>query len=622
VIQTLRRLLATVALLIGGMTTALAAHPLGASVADFTPHGTQPGLASPFYASQSCQFCHRGTHAADAQTMPFNTWSGSMMANATRDPLFWAALDVANHDGTTHGAPGVGDYCLRCHAPKAWYGGRVVKDGSGGTVDGSNGCKLTGSYDALDDNDNDFSGESCHFCHRTVDRGPGGEAPYTHNANAWIDDGDCNGQGEPCRHGPYNYTVGGNEPPHAWAYSTYLQQSQQCGLCHNVTTPDTSTGPLRTLRDATGVDTGVPFPVERTYSEWLQSDFGDLIFRDALGDAQVGVPLLSRGRSCQDCHMPNSSDPLARACVYDSAGGSRTGNLAVHSLVGGNTWIPTVLSGEFGAALNRVAEFAQTTQWARAMLQGSAQVSVAPVAFVAPAGATPGSATVSVQVTNLSGHKLPTGYAEGRRAWIDLQVRAAGGALVFESGAYDAATGTLTADAQIKIYEVRQGIWDAGSNSCATSAGGREQFHFVLADCIAKDNRIPPLGFVGGGDIETRPVGYTYPVTPGNATHLVNYDRTSYTVTVPPGTALPLSATATLYYQTASRDYIEFLRDEAVAAAIPSEQTMCASSRAQPLTVGPQTRSRGQYAYDLWTTPAYGRSPPETVGAATASLGP
>ena len=612
-IHALARLLAAAAFLIGGMAGSLAT--------DFTPHGTQPGLVSPLVSSQTCQFCHRGTHSADAQTMPFNTWSGSMMANATRDPLFWAALDVANHDGATHGAPGVGDYCLRCHAPKAWYGGRVVKDGTGGAVDGSNGCRLTGSYDAVDDENNDFSGESCHFCHRTVNHGPANEAPYLQNANAWIDDTDCNGQGEPCRHGPYNYIAGNGEPPHAWAYSTYLQESQQCGLCHNVTTPDTSSGPLRTLRDATGVDTGVPFPVERTYSEWLQSDFGDLVFRDGIGDAPAGVPALARGRTCQDCHMPDSNDPLARACIYDSAGGSRTGDLAVHKLVGGNTWMPVVLSGEFGTALNRVAEFAQTAQWARAMLQGSAQVSVTPVAFVAPAGSTPGSASVTVQVTNVSGHKLPTGYAEGRRAWVNLQLRDANGVLIFESGAYDAASATLTVDAQAKVYEVRHGIWDAGSSTCATSAGGKEQFHFVLADCIAKDNRIPPLGFAGGSDIETRPVGYAYPTVPGKPA-LVNYDRTSYSAAVPPGTPLPLSATATLYYQTASRDYIEFLRDEAVAAAIPSEQALCAGARAQPLTVGPQTRTRGQYAYELWTTPAYGKSPPETVGTAAVSLGP
>ena len=42
-----------------------------------------------------------------------------MMAQAGRDPLFWAALDVANND-----VPGIGDFCLRCHSPAGWLDGR------------------------------------------------------------------------------------------------------------------------------------------------------------------------------------------------------------------------------------------------------------------------------------------------------------------------------------------------------------------------------------------------------------------------------------------------------------------------------------------------------------------
>jgi hypothetical protein len=36
----------------------------------------------------------------------------SMMGNTLRDPLFLAALTVAEQD-----RPGVGDWCLRCHTP-------------------------------------------------------------------------------------------------------------------------------------------------------------------------------------------------------------------------------------------------------------------------------------------------------------------------------------------------------------------------------------------------------------------------------------------------------------------------------------------------------------------------
>ncbi|MEO8671358.1 MAG: hypothetical protein ABI411_08600 [Tahibacter sp.] len=593
---------------------------------DYTPHASQPGLSNILAPSESCRACHRGPSVVDAQTMPYNSWAGSMMANAVRDPVFWAALDVANHDGATNGAPDVGDFCLRCHAPKAWYDGRVRKNGLGGTVNGSNGCLLQGDYDNVPSSvgssnmvERDYGGESCHYCHRLMDHGPLGEPKYLQNANTWLDDGDCDGQGEPCRRGPYTYAEG-EGPPHAWNYSTYHQSSDICGSCHNVTTPDTSAGPLRTLRDAAGVDTGVPFPIERTYNEWKQSDFGDLIFRDRLGDALAALPQLARARQCQDCHMPNSSDAEARACIFDNPG-ARTNDLRVHTLTGGNTWIPGVLKGQYGTALDRNAEFDQTIVWARQTLQASARVDTSITSFVPPVGPTQGSLVAQVKVTNLSGHKLPTGYVEGRRMWIDFVVRDHNGALLFESGAYNAGSATLTADAQAKVYETIHGIWDAGTSTCKhTDVGGNPEFHFVLNNCIAKDNRIPPLGFSGAADVETRPVAYTYPTVAGS-TRLVNFDLSNYSVSVPTGTALPLSVTATLKYQTSSREYIEFLRNQAVTFSFPGENTMCSAGPDRPFAVGPQGQTRGQYLYDLWNNPTYGKSPPEDVAGATASAG-
>ncbi len=536
------------------------------------------------------------------------------MANATRDPVFWAALDVANNDH-----PGVGDFCLRCHAPKGWYGGRVTKDGAGGTVAGTDGCLLQGDYDNRDTGSNDYSGEGCHFCHRMKAQGPMGEPAYLENANIWLDDGDC-GSGEPCRRGPYNYqTPVPATPPHVWAFSAYHQQSEICGSCHNVTTPDTSTGPLKTLIDASGHDTHIPFPIERTFSEWRASDFSDVIFRDRLGDTLPFAPALTSAKQCQDCHMANSNDSVARACTLDNPG-DRTSNLPTHQFAGGNTWIPGVLKGQYGTALNRNAAFDQTIAWSRQLLQNSATLALNVASYVPPTGASTGSLNLSVRVTNLSGHKLPTGYSEGRRMWINLQVRDNAGGLVYESGNYDATTGILTRDAQVKVYEIRQGEWDATAMSCRTSDGGSERFHFALNNCIALDNRIPPLGFYGGNDPELQPVGASYPPVAGGSPHLVNYSDSNYALSIPIGTTLPLSVTATLRYQTSSKEYIEFLRNEAVANSLPAENTLCAGQPGRPFAVGPQNLTRGQYLYDLWNMPAYGKSPPEDMVSATTAI--
>ncbi len=88
--------------------------------------------------------CAPGNHAGNAA---HDVWKVLMMANALRDPLFHAALAVAEQD-----APGSGDLCLRCHTPPGWLAGRS---------DPSDGSALVES---------DFDGVQCDFCHRLSDR--------------------------------------------------------------------------------------------------------------------------------------------------------------------------------------------------------------------------------------------------------------------------------------------------------------------------------------------------------------------------------------------------------------------------------------------------------------------
>ena len=71
---------------------------LGSSVTfagPLTEGGTQPGLSHSLQYAGDCAGCH-GDFESTSDHEPYPTWSGSMMANAGRDPLFWAALDVAN----------------------------------------------------------------------------------------------------------------------------------------------------------------------------------------------------------------------------------------------------------------------------------------------------------------------------------------------------------------------------------------------------------------------------------------------------------------------------------------------------------------------------------------------
>jgi len=131
-------------------------------------------------------------------------------------------------------------------------------------------------------------------------------------------------------------------------------------------------------------------------------------------------------------------------------------------------------------------------------------------------------------------------------------------------------------------------------------------------DCVALDNRIPPLGFTGADDIDIQPVGYSYPETAPGSGVLVNYDDVSYNVAVPLGTPSPVTIEATLRYRTASKEYIEFLRDEAVDNNFPDDCIV--GSGAQVLGL-----SRGEYLYELWNDPSYGRSPPVDMSSDSGS---
>ena len=138
---------AAIALAVGCLAGGAAGQAAGQTIA---PQGTQPGgLASgtaPADVASKCNSCHAGGTDDDGKAFrPWDTWGGTMMANAVRDPLFLAALTVSEQD-----APGSGAFCLRCHTPKGFVKGHA-----------------TGVGAALDADDQ--QGVDCEACHRSID---------------------------------------------------------------------------------------------------------------------------------------------------------------------------------------------------------------------------------------------------------------------------------------------------------------------------------------------------------------------------------------------------------------------------------------------------------------------
>lgn len=250
-----------------------------------------------------------------------------------------------------------------------------------------------------------------------------------------------------------------------------------------------------------------------------------------------------------------------------------------HDLTGGNTWVPTILEQIYPGEVDAGALAAAALR-AQAMLEKAAVLDVV-------AAADGDSLVAVVTVTNRTGHKLPTGYPEGRRMWLNVRAYDATDAVVFESGAYDASTGALTHDPHVTIYENELGISPALAAQIGTPAG--PSFHFVLNDTIYKDNRIPPRGFTnaaydvfGGKPVEPGVLGERYP------DHRY-WDASRYPL--PPSA---VTVVTTLYYQTTSKEYVEFLRDENT------------------------TNTRGQELYDLWIS--NGRAAPVAMAVDTTSV--
>jgi len=435
--------------------------------------GTPPGgLAggAPFQGPSTCELCHSSAAVGATSTyMPWDSWSATMMANAIRDPLYQAALTVANQD-----VLGIGQWCLRCHSPTSYVQGHGVP------VDGS-------ALDAVD-----RAGVSCEACHRTrTDAGVIGNAQLTFEPSFTV-------------YGPY---ASAESPAHAAVLDPAVSESRLCGQCHEVHNP---------VIERKGVPVSAPFPLDTTYSEWLQSAY-------ATGPDS---------KSCQSCHMlpEQGSLPVAKDGPLRTAP-SR------HAFVGGNVWGLDAVRAAAPAELAGLdAAFAANRAAALSNLQQAARLEV-----LLPEGGLPveTESLLKVRVYNLTGHKLPTGYADGRRVFLELRVN---GEVV--SGAYDADAGALLADPQLAVFEAVHGRADGGLD------------HLALHDTILKDTRIEPLGFQPGQD--TMPVGITFlRDTDGGAMGAAEWN---YRVNFPAallGTSVTIEAR--LYHQATTREYVEAL---------------------------------------------------------------
>ena len=631
---------ASLAILLANTTAPFFAVPT-----DVQQPGTQPGEAPILGGLAQCSGCH-GSYDQDVE--PVENWMGSMMAQAGRDPVFWAALAIAEGD-----IPGSGDYCIRCHSPRGWHEGRAnLTDGSG----------LNPTTDS--------DGIECMLCHQLVnpdqtEHAGQQNAPFVANnggspAEGYYSSGMQVLAGNSVRYGPYATTTAG----HAFAQSLFHRSPSICGTCHDVSNPlvgdlANNNGAQQPL--APGTFSGVPgsavagkaafnnFPfqygiVERTFSEHTVSALGSTLISDYSslpedlqrgaikrahdqaqlagmnGNYEDGTP---RRFSCQSCHM----EPVVGEGAAFGIAPLRY-DLPLHDLTGGNTWVPNAIqwldnqtpsklrlgqniSPTMAAAMDR------GVVRARATLQRAAALDVV-------------DDNDTLRVTNLTGHKLITGYPEGRRMWLRTRWMNEQNQVLREDGGYNSFTTTLNGtnytvesitDPNARIYQAKLAItqdWalellglgvspltplafdrvtgQPTTNLAALAASPPgtevETFHFILNNKLKADNRIPPYGF----DRDAAEERNALPVPAsqyGDPASGQSYDYFDDVALAPPPGAT--RAEFDLLYQTSSWEYIQFL-----TLANPGTSAFLATA--------------GQELFDAYM--ATGKSAPEVMSSA------
>jgi Cytochrome c554 and c-prime len=260
-------------------------------------------------------------------------------------------------------------------------------------------------------------GVQCEFCHNVSSARGIGNAPFVLTPRLF---------GRPLKFGPFKDAV---SPYHDTTYSELHTKSAFCGMCHNVTHPFTAV------------------PIERTYDEWKDSIYA------------------AQGIGCQECHMtpgPGYTKNPGKATPFSK----EREHIFTHWFVGANVMVPTMLGSPTHADI------------ARENLQASATIEFLPP----PAQVRPDdSVTMAVRVTNVgAGHKLPTGFPEGREMWVDFKVADASGKEVYRLGA------------------VKDGRTEPGTRSfkvtMADDAGNIIELELWKATHVVFDTRLLPKG--------------------------------------------------------------------------------------------------------------------------------
>jgi VCBS repeat-containing protein len=397
------------------------------------------------------------------------------------------------------------------------------------------------------------------------------------------------GGGTPNLGGPIEEKAAFNNPP--YAYGVVERTFSEYKASAYPTTLVSQFGIEPGLQDSLPEDLHVAGgSLDETYQAAMQAGTG--------GNYADGTP---RYFSCQSCHMR----PV-QAFGCNKKGAPERLDMPMHDQTGGNYWFADVVQYQdsnnqlrLGGGLTDNQRLAMDLGKVRAVkhLQQAAGLTV----------------TGNIlKVVNLTGHKLISGYPEGRRMWLNIRWYDGNGAPMpaHEIGKYGSIGVSIPNpaggpdvevesivdldDSRLRLYEAHYAMtqewaalltseavgyspnivlsYDRGAGldttgnhtlgDLAAQAPGtyHETFHFVLNNHVSGDNRIPPYGM----SFDEAKVRNALPVPAdqygaGTAGSIYEYwDTVDIASLAPPGAE---GAEIDLLYQGTSWEYIQFLNN-------------------------------------------------------------
>jgi cytochrome c553 len=419
----------------------------------------QQSPADDFRTSARCANCHNKLKTSKGEDVSIGLeWSASIMANSARDPYWQGSVRREAIDHPESSAA-IQSECASCHMPLQYQQDKAKN-------------RETALFSRLPlssghaEDAAAADGVSCTVCHQMQAAGLG--TPATYSGKFAVA---ARGTEPRPVFGPFVPDSDNVNKVHVMAAGYSLAQSDHirdaglCGSCHTLYT--TAYGP-------DGKPIG-QLPEQMPYLEWLHSG-------------------LNGKQTCQQCHMPAVSEPVAVASLL----GKPRDGVRLHTFTGANCLVEGMLGAHRGDldVTAQPADLAAASARIMSFLQSqSARVTLGPASL---AGS---DLSFSVRVENLTGHKLPTAYPS-RRAWLHVVVTAADGHIVFESGKGNS-DGSIAGNAndvdparfsphytritqpdQVQIFEPILG-----------DSKGHVTTGLLSATQYLKDNRILPAGF-------------------------------------------------------------------------------------------------------------------------------